>query len=258
VSRVALITGGGRGIGRAIAEVFAADGIAVAVAGRNADTLQDAVATMQAAGGTASAHVCDVASEEAVDGLFAAVLERHGTLDILVNNAAVEGPTAPIAEVSPQEWDDVQAVNVRGAFLCTRLAARVMTPRGSGHVLFLSALGGGVRAYPLRSPYAVSKASVLALMQTAAAELRPHGIGVNAITPGPVNGERLDRVFARRAEQTGTTVEAVAQALADKAPAGRFPDEAELARIALWLCGPDADMIVGQSLNVMGGIDIVQ
>lgn len=258
MTRVALITGGGRGIGRAMAETFAAADIAVAVAGRNADTLDDTVATITAAGGIASAHVCDVSSEAAVDGLFSAVLERHGTVDILINNAAVEGPTAPIADVDPADWDEVQAVNVRGAFLCTRLAARIMTRAGTGHVLFLSALGGGVRAYPLRVAYAVSKASVLALMQTAAAELRPHGIGVNAITPGPVTGDRLDRVFARRAEQTGTTVEAVAAALADKAPAGRFPDEAELARIALWLCGPDADMLVGQSLNVMGGIDIVQ
>jgi NAD(P)-dependent dehydrogenase (short-subunit alcohol dehydrogenase family) len=257
VSRVALITGGGRGIGRAIAETFAADGIAVAIAGRGADALEQTAAAIAAAGGTVSTHACDVGEEAAVQRLFDEVLERHGQLDILVNNAAVEGPTAPLHEVELADWEQVQQVNVTSGFLCTRLAARHMIPRGSGHVLFLSALGG-LRAYPLRIPYAVSKAAILALMQTTAAELRPHGVGVNAITPGPVSGDRLDRVFARRAEQTGTSVEEVAQALASKAPAGRFPSEEEIARIALWLCGPDADTIVGQSVNVTGGIEIMQ
>ena len=256
MARVALITGGGRGIGRAIATVFAADGIAVAIAGRNAEALEATAAAVEAAGGSVSTHVCDVSSESAVDKLFSEALDRHGEIDILVNNAALEGPTAPIAEVEVSDWDAVQGVNVRGSFLCTRLAARHMVPRRSGHILFLSALGGGLRAYPLRSPYAVSKAAILALTQTAAAELRPKGIGVNAITPGPVLGERLDRVFRRRAEETGATVEQVARGFADKAPAGRFPSEEEIARVALWLCGPDADMIVGQSINVMGGIDI--
>jgi NAD(P)-dependent dehydrogenase (short-subunit alcohol dehydrogenase family) len=256
--RVALITGGGRGIGRAIAEVFAQDGIAVALAGRGERPLVETVAAIERAGGVASAHRCDVAVEQDVEDCVEDVLTRHGRIDILVNNAGIAGPTAPLAEIDPAAWDEVQAANVRGAFLCTRAVAPHMLAHGSGHVLFLSALGGGLRAYPLRLPYAVSKAATLAMMQTAAAELRPGGVRVNAITPGPVRGERLDRVFASRAEQTGTSAEDVATALAQKAPARSFPDEAEVARVALWLCGPDADHIVGQSINVTSGIEIMQ
>jgi NAD(P)-dependent dehydrogenase (short-subunit alcohol dehydrogenase family) len=255
-ARVALVTGGGRGIGRAIAETLAAEGVHVAIAGRGEEALNDTVARIRGAGGTASAHQCDVAHEGDVERAFADVLSEHGRLDILVNNAAVEGPTRPLDAIATSDWDHVIAVNVRGAFLATRHAAVHMTARGSGHIVFLSALGGGLRAYPLRLPYAVSKAAVLAMMRTTAAELRPRGIHVNAVTPGPVTGERLDRVFARRAKQLDTTPAAVAQQLADRAPAGGFPDEAAVARLVALLCTPAFDHVVGQSLNVTGGIEL--
>ncbi|MGD9734365.1 MAG: SDR family NAD(P)-dependent oxidoreductase [Solirubrobacterales bacterium] len=256
MSRVALVTGGGRGIGRAIAAAFAAEGTDVAIAGRGEEALQETAAAIGDAV-RVTTHVCDVGDEAAVAGLFEQVLGEHDRLDVLVNNAAIAGPTAPLAELSIDDWDEVQRINVRGAVLCTQQAARHMVPRGEGAILFLSALGG-VRAYPLRLPYAVSKAALLAVTQTVAAELRPHGISVNALTPGPVSGERLDRVFSRRAEETGQSVEEVAAALASKAPAGRFATEDEVARVALWLCGPEAEMLVGTSVNITGGIEIVQ
>ncbi|HEY2717886.1 MAG TPA: SDR family oxidoreductase [Solirubrobacterales bacterium] len=256
--RVALVTGGGRGIGRAIAQVFAEAGITVAITGRNAEVLSAAAAEVATSGGAVSAHPCDVSDEAAVAACVEDVIDRHGGIDILVNNAGIAGPTANLQDVSAAEWDEVQAINVRGPFLCTRAVAPHMLARGSGHVLFVSALGGGLRAYPSRLPYAVSKAALLAMTQTVAAELRPGGIGVNAVTPGPVKGERLERVFAGRAAQSGESVQAIARQLAEKAPALSFPDELEVARVALFLCSPEADHIVGQSINVTGGIEILQ
>jgi NAD(P)-dependent dehydrogenase (short-subunit alcohol dehydrogenase family) len=257
-SRVALVTGGGRGIGRAITQVFAEAGMTLAIAGRSRDALTAAAAEVATTGGTVSVHPCDVSDEEAVEACVADVLDRHGGIDVLVNNAGIAGPTATLQDVTPAEWDEVQAVNVRGPFLCTRAVAPHMLARGSGTVIFVSALGGGLRAYPSRLPYAVSKAALLAMTQTAAAELGPGGIRVNAVTPGPVKGERLDRVFAGRAAQSGESVEEIARQLAEKAPARSFPDELEVARVALFLCSPEAGHIVGQSINVTGGIEILQ
>jgi NAD(P)-dependent dehydrogenase (short-subunit alcohol dehydrogenase family) len=255
---VALVTGGGRGIGRAIAQVFAESGMRVAITGRDGEVLASTAAEVAAAGGTVSAHPCDVSDEAAVAACVEAVIERHGGIDVLVNNAGIAGPTASLQDVAVAEWDEVQATNVRGPFLCTRTVAPHMLARGSGHVVFVSALGGGLRAYPSRLPYAVSKAALLAMTQTAAAELGPGGIRVNAVTPGPVKGERLERVFAGRARESGESAEEIARALAEKAPVRSFPDELEIARVALFLCSPEAGHIVGQSINVTGGIEILQ
>jgi NAD(P)-dependent dehydrogenase (short-subunit alcohol dehydrogenase family) len=255
--KVAIITGGGKGIGRTLAEAFARAGAAVAITGRTASALEETVAGIRAAGGTAHAHPGDVSDAATVEGMVGAVLRQCGAIDILINNAGIEGPTAPVHEVDPAAWDEVMAIKVRGAFLMTRAVAPHMIARKSGHILFISALGGGLRAYPLRAPYAVSNAGALALMQTVAAELGPHGIRVNAITPGPVKGERLDRVFRNRAQQLGTTPEAIAQGLAGKMLNRRLVDAADIARAALFLCSPAADSIVGQSLNMTGGIEIL-
>ena len=253
--KVALITGGGKGIGRSLAEAFAAAGAAVAITGRTASALGETVAAIRARGGAASAHPGDVADPAAVDRHVAAITKQHGAINILINNAGVEGPTAPVHQVDVAAWDEVLAIKVRGAFLMTRAVAPQMIARGSGHILYVSALGGGLRAYPLRAPYAVSNAAVLALMQTVAAELGPHGIRVNAITPGPVKGERLERVFQKRAEQLGATPEAVEQGLAGKMLNRRLVDAGDIAQTALFLCSPAADSIVGQSINMTGGLE---
>ncbi len=255
-NKVALITGGGKGIGRCLAEVFAAEGISVAITGRTQASLDETVATISAAGGTARAYLSDVSDTAAVARVAAAVKEDCGPVDILVNNAAVEGSTAPIVDVDPAVWDETMAINLRGSFLMTRAIAPQMIERGSGHILFLSALGGGLRAYPLRAPYAVSKAAMVALMQTAAAELGPLGIRVNALTPGPVKGERLHRVFTKRAAQLGTTPEYEERQLADKALNRRITDPEEIAATALFLCSPAASSIVGQSISMTGGIEV--
>ncbi len=255
--KVTLITGGGRGIGRTLAEAFAAQGATVAVTGRTESALNETVDAIGAAGGKAYAHVADVADAAAVDSLVAAVTGHCGPIDILINNAGVEGSTAPIQDVDVAVWDDTIATNLRGSFLTTRAVAPHMIDRGSGHILFMSALGGGLRAYPLRVPYAVSKAALIALMQTVAAELGPHGIRVNAITPGPVRGERVDRVLRKRAQQLGTTSQEQEQALAGRMLNRRIPGPQEVADTALFLCGPAADSIIGQSINMTGGIEIL-
>lgn len=253
--KVALITGGGKGIGRALAEAFAGAGAAVAITGRTESALDETVAAIRARGWTVSAHPGDVADAATVGRIVAAVTKQHGGVHILINNAGVEGPTAPVQDVDPAAFDEVMAINVRGGFLMTRAVAPQMIARASGHVIFFSALGGGLRAYPLRVSYAVSNGARIALMQTVAAELGPHGIRVNAITPGPVKGERLDRVFQKRAEQLGTTPEVVEQGLAGKMLNRRIVGADEVAQAALFLCSPAADSIIGQSINMTGGIE---
>ncbi len=254
--KVAVVTGGGKGIGRALAEAFATAGATVCITGRTESALSETVAAIQGAGGRAAAYLSDVSDLASVDQLVAGVIRDQGRIDILVNNAAIEGSTAPIERIDPGVWDEVMSINVRGSFLMTRAVAPEMINRGSGFIIFLSALGGGLRAYPLRAPYAVSKAAVLALMQTVAAELGPKGIRVNAITPGPVKGERLERVFKNRATQLGMMAEEVEQGLAGKMLNRRIPGPGEIAQTALFLCSPAADSIAGQSINMTGGIEI--
>jgi NAD(P)-dependent dehydrogenase (short-subunit alcohol dehydrogenase family) len=251
---VALITGGGRGIGRAVAEALAGAGATVALAGRTEEVLAEAA---EAIGRGATAHRCDVSSVEDVEHTVREVLERHGRIDVLVNNAAAAGNAAAIQDVDPADWDETMATNARGAFLCTRTVAPHMLERGSGVILYISALGG-IQAFPYRSAYSASKAAMLALMRTAAAELGPQGIRVAAISPGPVRGERLERSFAARAAAAGVTPEDVERATASAILTRRIAEPEEVAQVALFLCGPHADMLIGQSLNMTGGLEILQ
>jgi NAD(P)-dependent dehydrogenase (short-subunit alcohol dehydrogenase family) len=255
--QVALITGGNRGLGRAMAEAFASEGATVAIMARTVTALNETADAIAVSGGKVTPHPGDLANPLSVEQVVAEVLERHGRIDILINNAAVEGPTTPVQQVEISAWDEVMAINVRGAFLCTRAVVPNMIAIGTGHIIFVSALGGGLRAYPLRLPYAVSKAAMIAMMQTVAAEVGPHGIRVNAITPGPVQGDRFERVKHARAEQLGKPLEAVEKVLAEKALTRHFPTPEEVAQVALFLCSPTADIIIGQSINLTMGMEIL-
>src|SRR5262249_37416268 len=150
----------------------------------------------------------DVSDEDQVNAMTARVLKEFKRIDILVNNAGIVGPTAPITGISRADWDEVMAVNLTGAFLCSKAAIPDMTTRRSGKIIHISSIAGKI-AYPLRSPYSVSKWGMIGLMRTMALELGSYNIQVNVICPGPVEGERIRRVIKQRAEELGQSIEEV-------------------------------------------------
>jgi NAD(P)-dependent dehydrogenase (short-subunit alcohol dehydrogenase family) len=191
--RIALITGGGTGIGKAISLRFAAAGARVIVSGRTAESIEQVAAQI-----SGSAVCADVTREADVAALFDQVQSRYNRLDILVNNAGMPGPIASIAEMDTALWDECMAVNVRGPMLCMKQAARIMTAQGYGSIVNMSSLMG-LQGYPMRSAYSASKFALIGMTQAVAREVGPHGVRVNALCPGAVSGELMDRVVARRA-----------------------------------------------------------
>src|ERR1700674_5912288 len=190
--KVAVITGGGRGIGRAIALKFAGEGAAVVVAARTESEIQSVAKEIRDASGRAAAVPADVAAEEQCKHLIATSEAQFGRVDILVNNAGEYGPVKPVEEISPAEWDRVIAVHLRGAYLLTRLVLPAMYARGSGVILNISSLSAK-SAFPWGAPYAAAKAGMLGLTRVSAAEAASKGVRVNAICPGPVTETRMSK-----------------------------------------------------------------
>src|SRR5581483_7266584 len=191
--RVCIITGGGRGLGREMALTFAREGARVVVAGTSEAALQQTAAEIHEGGARAIAVRCDVSDEAAVEQLAEKTLAEFGQIDVLVNNAGAIGPTALTSEVSLDDWNRTLAVNLTGAFLCARAVLPHMAARRQGKIINIASIAGHI-GYPLRAPYAASKWGMLGLNQTLAAEWGQHNIQVNAISPGPVRGERMDEV----------------------------------------------------------------
>ena len=190
--KVAIVTGGGRGIGRAIARRFAAEGAAVLVAARTESEVRTVVAEIEQSGGRAAFVTGDVSQEADCAHIVAAAEAQLGGVSVLVNNAGDYGPVKPIEEITPAEWDRVVAVHLRGAFLLTRLVLSGMYARGSGVILNISSLSAK-SAFSWGAPYAAAKAGMLGLTRVAAAEAARRGVRVNAICPGPVTETKMSK-----------------------------------------------------------------
>ena len=201
--QVALVTGGGRGIGEATAEALARKGARVIVASRTEAELATTVMQLRAAGLSAWSLKLDVADGAAVDAAFARIAAEQGGLDILVNNAAIL-LSGPFAEMAMADWDQVLAVNLRGAVLCARQAFRLMRERG-GAIVNVSSLGGvpGTEKFPGYAAYTVSKFALTGLTEALAAEGREHHIRVNAVAPGAVDTAMLRQAAPHLRTRTG-------------------------------------------------------
>jgi NAD(P)-dependent dehydrogenase (short-subunit alcohol dehydrogenase family) len=187
-SQVALVTGGNQGIGKAIAAGFAAEGAALVISARGADALHRAAAELTSCGATVLAVPADVTDEKQVQQLFARTLERYGRLDVLVNNAgAFDG--GPLDELSVEAWDKVIAVNLRGPFLCTREAMRIMKKQRGGRIINIGSISAQ-RVRPQSAPYSASKHGLWGLTQVTALEGRDFGIACGCLHPGNVRVER--------------------------------------------------------------------
>ena len=254
-SKVAVITGGGTGIGKQMAFLFAREGADVVVLGRVADELEVVRKEVQALSRRCLAYKVNVADETQVNAAIEASLKTLGRIDVLINNAATLGPTAPVAQTSTQSWTEEIAVNLTGSFLCCRAVLPGMMERKSGKIINITSVAGQ-RAYPLRSAYAVSKAGLIALTRTLAAEVGPYNIRVNAIAPGPVSGNRMKRVIEERARGTGQSIAEIEASYLHALVLGRMVEEEDVARMALFLASKEGDNITGQVFNVCSGYKI--
>jgi len=251
--KVAAITGGGRGIGRAIALKFAAEGAAVVVAARTKSEIEAVARAVREAGGRAEAVSADVAAEDQCDNLVRTAIGRFGKIDILVNNAGEYGPVKPVEEISAGEWDRVIAVHLRGAYLLTRMVLPGMYARGSGVILNISSLSAK-SAFAWGSPYAAAKAGMLGLTRVVAAEAARRGVRVNALCPGPVTETKMSKDLGQTlAERLGVSKEDQLKGFLDTILQGRGQTANEIAAAALFLCSAQASAITGQALNVDGG-----
>jgi NAD(P)-dependent dehydrogenase (short-subunit alcohol dehydrogenase family) len=251
--KVAVITGGGRGIGRAIALKFAGEGAAVVVAARTQSEIEAVAKEIRDAGGRAAAVPADVGQDEQCKHLIGAGESQFGRVDILVNNAGEYGPVKPVEEITPPEWDRVIAVHLRGAYLLTRLVLPGMYARASGVILNISSLSAK-SAFGWGSPYAAAKAGMLGLTRVAAAEAARKGVRVNAICPGPVTETKMSKDLGRiLAKRMGMSPEEQLAGFLDTVLQGRGQTADEIAAAALFLCSDQASAITGQSLNVDGG-----
>lgn len=232
--RTALVTGGGNGLGRAIATELAAAGARVVITGRRADTLEESAGLLRGRGASVRTAVADVSDPDAVAGLAEALADED--VSILVNNAGIAGPVKPLTEVDAGEWDEVFAVNVRGTFLLCRAFLPSMAARGRGDVINIASVSGK-RPLARRTPYCASKMAVLGLSTALAAEVGPLGVTVNTLSPGPVRGPRMERNFRLEAERTGTTYAEAERTFVARSALGRLVEEEEVGRAVVAMLG---------------------
>lgn len=241
--KVVLVTGAGRGIGRAIALAFAAQRACVAVNDINPTNLDETVAQIEAAGGRAKAYLFDLAKRMPVQAMIELILQDFGRIDILVNDAAVE-PHAAILDMDEWDWHRTLDVNLSGAFFTIQHAGRAMRAQGGGVIVNLGASEGRAQDLEQRAAYFASKMGLIGLTRAAAAELAAYNIRVNAICPGMIEPE---------AQPAPHVDEASLQERLAAIPQGRLGQRQEVVSLVLFLCSPQATYITGQAIHINGG-----
>jgi NAD(P)-dependent dehydrogenase (short-subunit alcohol dehydrogenase family) len=252
-AQVAIVTGSGRGIGRAIALRFAKEGAAVLVTARSEKEIMAVAAEIRAAGGRAAALVADVSLEADCARIVNEALEQFGRIDILVNNAGIFGPVKPAEEISPAEWDEALAINLRSAFLLSRLVLPEMYARGSGNILNIASLAAKT-AFAWEAPYAASKAGIVGLTRCLAAEGARKGVRVNALCPGPVFETKMSKELGMElSRRLNLDPKKQVEDFANTVLQGRGQTADEIAAAALFLVSSEASGMTGQAVNVDGG-----
>lgn len=246
VEPVAVVTGAGRGIGRAVAVRLSAAGHRVALTSRTGDELR---ATAELCAGEPLVLPGDITSSTAVDRLFRAVEEAWGRVDVLVANAGA-GTSAPLAQTTDEQWARMLDLNLTAPFRCMRRVVPGMVERGYGRIVVVASVAAK-RGEPYVSAYTASKHGILGVVRSAAAELAATGVTVNAVCPGYVDTPMTQRTVAAIADRTGRTLEQARAVLAAKQPHGRLVTVDEVAD-AVWLCVGNA-ALNGQGINVDGG-----
>ncbi|OKH72055.1 3-ketoacyl-ACP reductase [Mycobacterium sp. SWH-M5] len=239
--RSAIVTGGSKGIGRGIAETFANAGVDVVITGRNQADLDRSVAELSGAPGKVSAVSADVASPEDARRAVAEAVVRHGGLDIVCANAGIF-PSGRLEELTPEDIEQVLGVNFKGTVYIVQAALEALTTSGHGRVVITSSITGPITGYPGWSHYGASKAAQLGFLRTAAMELAPKKITINAVLPGNIFTEGLDEMGQDYLDQMASAI-----------PAGRLGSVADIGNAALFFATDEAAYITGQTLVVDGG-----
>lgn len=244
IKRTIVVTGGSKGIGRAICKVFAAPGVCVYFNFNSPETTgQDTAEEITATGGVARGMQVDVSSETEVTRFFNTIIEDTGRIDVLVNNAGI-AKDALLLRMKAQDWNDVIRVNLNGTFNCTKAAAKTMLKQRYGRIINITSIAG-VAGNPGQANYAASKAGIIGLTKTVARELGSRGITVNAIAPGFI--------------QTGMTAglsDKMSSDILSQIPLGRHGTPEDVAGVAFFLASKNADYITGQVIHVNGGMYI--
>ncbi|HYD05012.1 MAG TPA: SDR family NAD(P)-dependent oxidoreductase [Reyranella sp.] len=243
----ALVTGGGSGVGRAIALALADAGAMVTICGRR----PEAVAAVAAEHERISAIPADVTDEAAVVALYEQAEAARGPFDLVVANAGLAS-SAPASRVSLDEWQETLAINLTGAFLTVRPALESMRKRGRGRIVFIASTAG-LKGYAYVTPYVAAKHGVIGLMRALAVETARSGITVNAVCPGFTETDMLETSIERIVETTGRSAEAARASLAASNPQGRFIQPDEIAATVLWLASDAAASVTGQAISISGG-----
>ena len=243
--KVAIITGGGTGIGAACADMFADHGAHIVVSGRSLETISEVANRNKG-----TAIVCDVSKFEDVQNLFTKAQTINGNVDILINNAGIPGPVSPIADVNVDQWRQCAEINLFGAMYCMREAARIMCEQKSGSIINMSSLMG-IQGYPMRSAYSATKFALVGMTEAVAREVGPCNVRVNALLPGAVSGENMDRILARRAEAEGRPAEDIEKEnYTDPAALKRWVAPEEVAKAALYYASDASSAVTGDKMKV--------
>ena len=243
--KVALVTGGSSGIGRATAQIFAREGAKVVVADVVVAGGEETVQLIKAAGGEAIFVKVDVAQPTDVEAMVKKAVEIYGRLDCAFNNAGIEGALQPTIEYDVTVWDRVFSINLRGLWLCMKAEIRQMLSQGGGAIVN-TASAAGLVAVPGMSAYVAAKHGVVGLTKTAALEYAKAGIRVNAVCPGGVDTPMVQRVFSNNPQ--------FAEAAASAEPVGRLAQPAEIGEAVVWLCSDSASFVTGLPMAVDGGM----
>jgi len=250
--RVAIVTGASKGIGRAVSLAFAREGAAVVCAARSASLVDETAALIRNGGGRSVAVVADLSTEDGARSPVERGVEAFGHVDCLINNAGDSGPTKPVQEYPLDEWRYTIDSCLTSSYLCARFAVPAMIRAGRGAIVNIASMAGR-RGLPYRIGYCSAKAGQVGMTYGLALELGPHNITINAVLPGAVEGDRIDRVIAAQAGARGSSPEEVREIFLQRSPLRRMTTAEDIAYAAVFLCSDHARNISGQCLPVNAG-----